>query len=77
MLFFDNSAWSGFRDGKAALVTFYEQARFILGFSKYKKEAIEDLSLKEIAKDFNRSETYGTVYGVRVYIEDTKVEKGL
>jgi hypothetical protein len=49
----------------------------MLGSSKYKKEAIEDLSLKEIAKDFNRSETYGTVYGVRVYIEDTKVEKGL
>lgn len=73
--FFDNSSWSGFRDWKAALVPFYEQARFMLGSSKYKKEAIEDLALKEIAKDMHRSETYGTVDHVGVYIGDTKVEK--
>lgn len=73
--FFDNPTWSGFRDWKSTLTPFYEKARFMLGSSKYKKEAVEDLVLKEIAQDMNRSETYAAVDHVGVYIGDPKVEK--
>ncbi len=73
--FFNNPAWSGFRDWKMALTPFYEKARFMLGSSKYKKEHVEDLVLKEIAKDMGRSETYATVDHVGVYVGDPKVEK--
>lgn len=73
--FFNNPVWSGLRDWKATLTPFYERARFMLGSTKYEKEGPEDLILKDIAADMNRSETYHTVDHIGVYLGDRKAEK--
>ncbi len=73
--FFNNPVWSGIRNWKETLTPFYEKARFMLGSTKYEKEGPEDLVLKDIAADMNRSETYKTVDHVGVYLGDRKVER--
>ncbi len=53
---------------------FYDLAQKMLGTTIYPKEEIEDTYLKEVAKDWNKVDTFQQV-PVGVYFGDTKIEK--
>jgi len=68
--FFENPAWSHFKDWKKTLAPYYERAKFMLGTVKYPKHNPEDNVLKEIARDMGKEDSYGNV-NVGVYFGDT------
>ncbi len=71
--FFENNAWSAFRDWKKELTPFYELASRMLGRTKYDKLNAEDEYLKQTARDFGREESFKSV-DVGVYLGDTETE---
>lgn len=73
--FYTNKIWSHIKDWKATLAPYYEQARFMLGSAKYNREYEEDRVLKEVAADMGRSDTYGHVDYVGVYLGRPGEEK--
>jgi len=72
--FYTNKIWSHFKDWKAVLAPYYEQAQFMLGSAQYKKDNAEDLILKEVAEEMGHGDSYKSVDGVGVYFGDTNKE---
>ncbi len=68
--FFNNTAWSLFKDWKKTLKPFYDKAHFMLGTTQNKLLYRADEVLKEVAKDMGREDTFRTV-DVGVYFGDT------
>jgi len=56
--FFQNPSWSEFKDWKKILEPYYKMAGFMLGRTHYDKLNYEDEILKNVAKDFNREDTF-------------------
>lgn len=73
--FWTNPIWSHFKDWKMELSPFFEQAKFMLGSSKYMREFPEDEYLKQVANDMGRGDSYKAVDSVGVYFGDTDKEK--
>jgi len=71
--FFNNTAWSHFKDWKKVLNPFYEKARFMLGTTKNETFDREDELLREVAKDMGREDSFEGV-DVGVYFGDTEKE---
>ena len=71
--FFNNTAWSHFKDWKTVLNPFYEKARFMLGTTKNETFYPEDELLREVAKDMGREDSFEGV-DVGVYFGDTEKE---
>ena len=71
--FFNNPAWSHFKDWKKALTPFYNNARFMLGTTKNKTLDRADELLKEIAIDMGREDSFERV-NVGVYYGNTEEE---
>ncbi len=72
--FFEADEWTNFSEWKKKLKPFYDKAAFMLGRTVYNKKNPEDLYLKEVAKDYNRLNTFTNV-NVGVYLENTEEEK--
>lgn len=72
--FFQNSAWSKYRDWKSTLAPFYQKARFMLGATPSRHHYEDDHILREVAQDMNRAHTFSGV-DVGVYYGDTRTEK--
>lgn len=73
--FWTNPIWSHFKNWKEVMAPYYEQARFMLGSSKYMREFPEDKMLEEVAKEMGQADTYKAVDYVGVYFGDTQREK--
>jgi cholesterol oxidase len=73
--FYTNRIWSHIKDWKQTLQPYYEQAKFMLGSSKYTREYEEDRVLKEVATEMGRGHTYGHVDYVGVYLGNPNEEK--
>lgn len=68
--FYRHPGWADLADWKGILAPFFERARFMLGSSRYEKEHADDKVLREVATEMGRSETYGRVDYVGVYLGD-------
>lgn len=68
--FYENLAWSHFKDWKIVLEPFYRKARFMLGSTRYENEYEEDRVLQSVAQDMGRGDSYGRVDFVGVYTGD-------
>jgi len=71
--FFENPAWSHFKDWKSVLAPFYKTANFMLGSTPAKSNNIDDQLLREVAEDMGRKGSYEKV-DVGVYYGDTQKE---
>jgi len=71
--FFNNPAWSKFKDWKKVLLPFYKTARKMLGTLRLENLHEEDYLLREVAKDMGKEESFGGV-NVGVYFGDTEQE---
>jgi len=72
--FFENKAWSNFNSWKNVLMPYYDLAKRMLGTVNYTNFDKEDFLLKEIAKDYNKEDSFHGV-NVGVYFGDTEMEK--
>ena len=72
--FFENKAWSHFKDWKKTLLPFYDLARKILGTKTLTEFNEEDLLLKEVASDMGREASFSGV-NVGVYFGNENEEK--
>lgn len=71
--FFNNPIWSNIRNWKKVLTPFYDKARKMLGTLTLTDLHEEDLLLKEVAGDMNKSDSFSGV-NVGVYFGDTEKE---
>jgi len=71
--FFENPAWSHFKDWKSVLAPFYKTANFMLGSTPAKSNNIDDQLLREVAEDMGRKGSYEKV-DVGVYYGNTQKE---
>lgn len=69
--FFNNPAWSAFKDWKSVLKPFYEKAKFMLGTVENKLFNTADEVLKEVARDMGSESSFKGV-NVGVYFGDTE-----
>jgi cholesterol oxidase len=67
--FFKNSQWAAFNDWQKELKPFYDTTGNMLGRTKFEKLNIEDLTLKEVAKDLGKEDSFDNVY-VGVYFNE-------
>lgn len=72
--FFEHFSWNTFADWKKVLDPYYDKAAFMMGRKKYDLLNPEDILLKEIAKEMDRSDTFDNVQ-VGVYLDDNDEEK--
>jgi len=70
--FFRNQQWGRFRDWKSSLEPFYEEAHRMLGRVKLQKFYIEDETLRDVARDMGREDSFDNVYVGIYYNEDEK-----
>ena len=67
--FFNNPAWSRYRNWKETLTPYYEKARFMLGSTRFESPGIEDGALKSVADEMHCGDTFKPV-NVGVYFGD-------
>ncbi|NQU86625.1 MAG: GMC family oxidoreductase [Mariniphaga sp.] len=72
--FFNNPQWKKFGNWEEELKPFYKTASFMLGRTKFEKFNYEDLTLKEVAKDMGKEESFDNVY-VAVYFNEDETAK--
>jgi len=70
--FFKHEQWVRFANWKSVLEPFYEEAHRMLGRVKLQKFYIEDETLREVAKDMGREDSFDNVYVGVYYNEDEK-----
>lgn len=68
--FYAHPIWAHFKDWKAVLAPYFEEAKRMLGSAKYAKEGPEDQVLHEVAQEMGQGHTYGRVDYVGVYLGD-------
>lgn len=66
--FYTHKIWGHFKDWKSTLAPYFEQAQFMLGSTKFKKEYEEDRVLQEVANDMGYPDSFKPVDGVGVYL---------
>ena len=70
--FFVNDQWKRFRDWESVLEPFYDEAHRMLGRVKLSKFYVEDETLRDVAKDMGREDSFDHVYVAVYYNEDEK-----
>jgi len=56
--FFNDPGWSGMKDWKSTLMPFYDEAQRMLGANKTPRVFLGDESLRRVAKEMGREETF-------------------
>lgn len=70
--FFKHEQWKRFRDWKTVLEPFYEEAHRMLGRVKLQKFYIEDETLRDVARDMGKEDSFDHVYVGVYYNEEEK-----
>jgi len=68
--FYTHKIWGHFKDWKTVLAPYFEQAKFMLGSTKFEKNYEEDRVLQEVANDMGHPNSFKPVDGVGVYLGD-------
>ena len=68
--FFRHQQWNRFRDWKTVLEPYYEEAHRMLGRVKLQKFYIEDETLKDVARDMGKQDSFDNVFVGVYYNED-------
>ena len=71
--FFNDPGWAGMKDWKSALAPFYETGQRMLGANKTPKVFLGDESLRRVAKEMGREETFHNA-NVGIYFGEPGVE---
>ncbi|MEI7492135.1 MAG: GMC family oxidoreductase [Bacteroidota bacterium] len=70
--FFKHEQWKRFRDWKNVLEPFYEEAHRMLGRVKLQKFYVEDETLRDVARDMGKEDSFDHVYVGVYYNEEEK-----
>ena len=70
--FFRHEQWKRFNDWKTVLEPFYEEAHRMLGRVKLQKFYVEDETLRDVARDMGREDSFDHVYVAVYYNENEK-----